>query len=204
MPTLERSQVGLSSGESTHYSRQKRKFGATPACAWVPVGSGGEAEGMPGAWPAQSAPVKSAVRWIAPACSLMCRSCRWSGLHLSWSGCAWQGWQRYSRKVQQQVRTQVAAQGRVRTVTCTDGRGWTCCRQMACKRSAVRARLAPLQVRGPSPGRGKGPSSFLCRSKIGFWLDLGLPGFQAARSYSLIRPLRTGFRRTCHVLGRLR
>ena len=32
----------------------------------------------------------------------------------------------------------------LRTVTCGDGRGWTCCRQMACKRSAVRARLAPL------------------------------------------------------------
>jgi hypothetical protein len=29
-------------------------------------------------------------------------------------------------------------------VACTDRRGWTCCRQMACKRSAVRARLAPL------------------------------------------------------------
>jgi len=29
-------------------------------------------------------------------------------------------------------------------VTCTGTRGWTCCRQMACKRSAVRARLAPL------------------------------------------------------------
>ena len=29
-------------------------------------------------------------------------------------------------------------------MTCTDGRRWTSCRQMACKRSAVRARLAPL------------------------------------------------------------
>jgi hypothetical protein len=35
----------------------------------------------------------------------------------------------------------------------------------------------------------------LCRSNIGFLLDLGLLGFQAARSYSLIRPLRMGFRR---------
>ena len=34
--------------------------------------------------------------------------------------------------------------GTGRTVTCRDGRGRTCCRQMACKRSAVRARLAPL------------------------------------------------------------
>ena len=53
------------------------------------------------------------------------------------------GWERYSTEVPQRTRTEVAAQGRVRTVTCTDGRGWTCCRQMACKRSAVRARLAP-------------------------------------------------------------
>jgi hypothetical protein len=30
------------------------------------------------------------------------------------------------------------------TVTCGYGRGWTCCRQMACKRSAVRARLLHL------------------------------------------------------------
>jgi hypothetical protein len=28
-------------------------------------------------------------------------------------------------------------------VTCGDGRGWTCCRQMACKRSGVRISLAP-------------------------------------------------------------
>jgi hypothetical protein len=42
------------------------------------------------------------------------------------------------------VRTRGACHGRGRTVTCEDGRGWTCCRQMACKRSAVRARLAPL------------------------------------------------------------
>ena len=50
----------------------------------------------------------------------------------------------YSTEVQQLTRTRAVVRGRGRTVTCTDGRGWTCCRQMACKRSAVRARLAPL------------------------------------------------------------
>ena len=49
----------------------------------------------------------------------------------------------YSRKVQQLTRTRADLRGRGRTVTCTDGRGWTCCLVMACKRSAVRARLAP-------------------------------------------------------------
>ena len=58
--------------------------------------------------------------------------------------CPRQRWQRYSTEVQQLTRTQAYVWGRGRTVTCTDGRGWTCCRQMACKRSAVRARLAPL------------------------------------------------------------
>jgi hypothetical protein len=48
------------------------------------------------------------------------------------------------REVQQLTRTRADVRGRERTVTRTDGRGWTCCRQMACKRSAVRARLAPL------------------------------------------------------------
>ena len=51
--------------------------------------------------------------------------------------------ERYSTEVQQLTRTRADLQGRGRTVTCTDGRGWTCRRQMACKRSAVRARLAP-------------------------------------------------------------
>src|SRR5450631_2311048 len=41
--------------------------------------------------------------------------------------------EQYSTEVQQLTRTR----GDLR------GRGWTCCRQMACKRSAVRARLAP-------------------------------------------------------------
>jgi hypothetical protein len=50
----------------------------------------------------------------------------------------------YSRKVQQPVRTRGVCHGRGRTVTCGDGRGWTCCRQMACKRSGVRISLAPL------------------------------------------------------------
>ena len=53
------------------------------------------------------------------------------------------GWQRYSTEVPQRTRTEVVAEGRRRTVTCGDGRGWTCCRQMACQRSGVRISLAP-------------------------------------------------------------
>jgi hypothetical protein len=49
----------------------------------------------------------------------------------------------YSTEVQQLTRARAHLRGRVRTVTCTDGRGWTCCRQMACKRSGVRISLAP-------------------------------------------------------------
>ena len=37
--------------------------------------------------------------------------------------------------------------------------------------------------------------------KLDSGFDLGLLGFQAARSYSLIRPFRTGFRRIWHVPG---
>jgi hypothetical protein len=50
----------------------------------------------------------------------------------------------YSTEVQQLTRTRTDLRGRGRTVTCGDGRGWTCCRQMACKRSGVRISLAPL------------------------------------------------------------
>jgi len=50
----------------------------------------------------------------------------------------------YSREAPQRVRMPGDWRGLAGTVTCGDGRGWTCCRQMACKRSAVRARLAPL------------------------------------------------------------
>jgi hypothetical protein len=35
------------------------------------------------------------------------------------------------RVPEQPIRTQADMRGRVRTVTCTDTRGWTCCRQMA-------------------------------------------------------------------------
>ena len=48
----------------------------------------------------------------------------------------------------QLTRTRADLRGRGRTVTCTERRGWTCCRQMACKRSAVRARLAPQEMAG--------------------------------------------------------
>jgi hypothetical protein len=87
-------------------------------------------------------------------------------LHLRHDWCSWRGWQRYSTEVQQLTWTQADVQGRERTVTCRDGRGWTCCRQMACKRSAVRARLAPPRSeiefesktgeRGPREGHSEG------------------------------------------------
>ena len=54
------------------------------------------------------------------------------------------GSRRYSRKVPQQARTHGDLCTRLGTVTCADGLMWTGCRWMACKRSAVRARLAPL------------------------------------------------------------
>ena len=77
-------------------------------------------------------------------------------------------------------------------MTCTDGRGWTCCRQMACKRSAVRARLAPPGQRRNSNGsnseysrkvqqrRPNGPP-YVCSGRAsspgwGCWQDTG---FQA-------------------------
>jgi hypothetical protein len=78
------------------------------------------------------------------------RTCTWRrGLTLvrassaTTTGAPGGGWQRYSTEVQQLTRTRADVLGRGRTVTCTGRRGWTCCRQMACKRSAVRARLAP-------------------------------------------------------------
>ena len=46
-------------------------------------------------------------------------------------------------EVQQRVRIPVDREVLAGTVTCGYGRGWARCRQMACKRSAVRARLAP-------------------------------------------------------------
>ncbi len=46
-------------------------------------------------------------------------------------------------EVQQRVRIPVDREVLAGTVTCRYGRGWARCRQMACKRSAVRARLAP-------------------------------------------------------------
>ena len=49
----------------------------------------------------------------------------------------------YSTEVPQRVWIPGDWQVRTGTVTCGDGRGWTCCRQMACKRSGVRISLAP-------------------------------------------------------------
>jgi hypothetical protein len=51
--------------------------------------------------------------------------------------------ERYSRKVQQPAWIPGDAWGRRGTVTCTDGRRWTSCRWMACKRSGVRIPVAP-------------------------------------------------------------
>ena len=76
-------------------------------------------------------------------CNLVCRVGAGQGFICGTTGAPGGGWQRYSRKVPQQVRIQEDGQGCGRTVTCGYGRGWTCCREMACKRSAVRARLAP-------------------------------------------------------------
>ena len=66
------------------------------------------------------------------------------------------GWQRYSTEVQQLTWTRADLRGRARTVTCGYGHGWTCCREMACKRSAVRARLAPPRSEALSPVAGEG------------------------------------------------
>ncbi len=65
------------------------------------------------------------------------------------------GWQRYSTEVQQLTWTRADLWGRERTVTCGDGRGWTCCRQMACKRSGVR--ISVLAVRSTPRSRACWP-----------------------------------------------
>ncbi len=65
------------------------------------------------------------------------------GLHIGLERIPSAGQVRYSTEVPQRTRTEVAVPGRRRTVTCGGGRGWTCCRQMACKRSGVRISLAP-------------------------------------------------------------
>ena len=49
----------------------------------------------------------------------------------------------YSRKVQQQTRICTDPGARLGTVTCGDGRGWTCCPLFASRGSGVRAHLAP-------------------------------------------------------------
>src|SRR5882757_662037 len=53
---------------------------------------------------------------------------------------------KYSMEVPQQERMQRDTEGRPGTVTCGDGRGWTCCLLFASRGSGVRVPLAP-QVR---------------------------------------------------------
>jgi hypothetical protein len=65
------------------------------------------------------------------------------------------GWE-YSTEVPQQVRIRRNADTRSGTVTCGDGRGWTCCLLFASRGSGVRVPLAPL-VRGQI--RTAGPES---------------------------------------------
>jgi hypothetical protein len=108
--------------------------GYCPGREWGEVARSGEG-------PAAGACVTRCTPNDAPVTSR--RGLRWSGLHLGPRVVPRRGWQRYSTEVQQLTGTRADLRGRGRTVTCTDRRGWTCCRQMACKRSAVRARLAP-------------------------------------------------------------
>jgi hypothetical protein len=108
----------------------------------------------------------------------------------------------YSRKVPQLVRTRGDLRGRGRTMTCIDARGWTCCLLMACKRSAVRARLAPGQTsnsnsriastaaRVPQPPLLEPP--YVCSDRAsspgqGCWHDAG---FQALNQRWLVSHLR--------------
>ncbi len=56
----------------------------------------------------------------------------------------------YSRKVPQQARKDTDPGTRSGTVTRADGRGWTCCLLMACKRPGVRVPLAPRKIPGQS------------------------------------------------------
>ena len=125
-------------------------------------------------------------------CSLAWRVDAGQGFIWGHDWCSRRGWQRYSTEVQQLTRTRADLRGRGRTVTCRYGRGWTCCRQMACKRSAVRARLAPLvrsEIRTRSNSeysrkvqqRRPGGPPYVCSDRAssagwGCWQDTG---FQA-------------------------
>jgi hypothetical protein len=68
----------------------------------------------------------------------------------------------YSTEVPQQARNATDSGARSGTVTCTDGRGWTWCLRMACKRSGVRIPVAPRKPPGQDPVVD--PSGWLSRS----------------------------------------
>ena len=114
--------------------------------------------------------------------NLAYRGWRWSGLHPRRDWCLWLGRQRYSTEVQQLTRTREALRGRGRTVTCTDTRGWTCCRQMACKRSGVRISLAP-----PAQKRNSNRSNSEYSSKVQQRRPDGPPYVCSDRYLSLAR-----------------
>jgi hypothetical protein len=140
-------------GRPTRAHRQKRKLRSNPRCARLGVCRRARLRSGLGLG-------EAAGEWRGPTSRACLTGCTQEGASVTWrrgltlvrasSGAATGGaarMERYSTEVQQHTRTRADLRGRGRTVTCGYGRGWTCCRQMACKRSAVRARLAPPQLR---------------------------------------------------------
>jgi hypothetical protein len=148
----------ISSGRVMHYFRQKRKLTCGPGrCLVVAAASrpwsmvaavpraepgGGEAEGRRKVWhPGLLDRIARCAGWHASVArstglSLVRPSSRPVRVPLAGLGAV----------QQESTATHTdrgGRAGRVRTVTCGDGRGWTCCRQMACKRPGVRVPLAP-------------------------------------------------------------
>jgi len=72
-------------------------------------------------------------------CGTRCRQLAWGGSAYGGGGIG-----SYSSEVPQRVWIPVDCWVLAGTMTCADGLLWTGCHWMACKRSAVRARLAPL------------------------------------------------------------